>query len=90
MSSLLSGSLSPTPAHPLAFLFCVTLCHIATRSLSGEAVQTLSPLGMPGSVVGVWGLSVQRSGLCLYQHLENELINGLKQFTVQLKTVINA
>lgn len=54
MSSLLSGSLSPTPAHPLASLFCVTLCHIATRSLRGEAVQTLSPPGMLGSVV--WGL----------------------------------
>lgn len=60
MSSLLSGSLSPTPAHPLASLFCVTRCHIATRSLRGEAVQTLFlpplPRGMLGTVV--WGLLV--------------------------------
>lgn len=47
MSSLLSGSRSPTPAHPLAFLFCVTLCYIATHSLCGEPVQTLSPPHTP-------------------------------------------
>lgn len=40
---LLSGSLSPTPVHPLAFLFCVTLCHIAASSLWGEAVQNPYP-----------------------------------------------